>query len=542
MPSHDYPITVLPHTSRIVCDLLGASPSVASESLLRRVFPSLGPPSARFNADWQSRPAHLTPAHRNRLADLLAAQQHHPAALAAVESLRNGASAVVTGQQPVLFGGPLYTLLKAATAIARARAASAAGHPHVAIFWLATEDHDLAEVNHAELLAADSVESLRLAIPHRPGEPVGALALPPDLSALLDRAAVLLHHAPIADTLRAAYSPGATLAAAAARLFADIFAAEGLIVLDASSRELHALGAPILADAITRAPILNAALRARNAELIAAGYHAQVHVDEASASLFLLDEVTGARNALHLTPESPHFTDAAGRIHSAADLLAILRAAPERISPGALLRPVFQDFILPTSLVIGGPAELAYFAQADVLYSALLGRTTPIEHRLTATLIAPAIAAAMAKYAVDLPQALASPDDLALRIGARSLPPEGKRKLAAAGNQLATELDALTAWMRSMDESLGRSATVSASKMLYQMNRLRRMAANFELHRSQSIARAASAISLHLFPTRHPQERVLAGVQFLAIFGPALVPAVIDAAATPTSSHTALVL
>jgi len=538
MTSQHYPITVLPHASRLVSDLLGAS-SPASEPLLRRVFPALGPPESRFTSAWQRRPAALTPAHRARLADLLAAQQRHPAALAAVDQLRHGASAVVTGQQPVLFGGPLYTLLKAATAIARARAATAAGHPHVPIFWLATEDHDLAEVNHVELLAADSIESLRLAIPHRLNEPIGALALPSDVSTLVVRASELLHHAPIADALRAAYAPGVTLGAAAARLFADIFAEEGLIVLDASSRELHALGAPILASAIEQAPHLNSVLRARNAELIASGYHAQVHVDESSASLFLLDDKTGARNALHLTPGAAH---ASGRAHSAADLLAILRDAPERISPGALLRPVFQDHILPTSLVIGGPAELAYFAQAEVLYSALLHRVTPIEHRLTATLIEPAVAAAMHKHQVDLPQALASPDELAQRIGARALPPEAKRKLAAAGNTLATELDALTAWMNSMDPSLGRSANVSASKMLYQMNRLRRMAAHFELQRSQSIARAAAAISLHLFPDRHPQERVLAGVHFLARFGPALIPAVIDAAATPCTTHDALVL
>jgi len=364
------------------------------------------------------------------------------------------------------------------------------------------------------------------------------------VSNALDRAAELLAHAPVADALREAYAPGTTLAGAFARFLAGVFAAQGLIVLDASSRDFHALGATALEYAIRHAEPLQAALRQRSAALETAGYHAQVLVGENASTLFLIDEATGVRNALRLTPGTAEAAPwkAGSTTYTTAALLEILRAAPERISPNALLRPVFQDTLLPTSLYIGGPAEIAYFAQSDVLYQAILGRTTAVQARLSATLIDPAIATVMAKHEVELPQVFVSPDELAQRLGARAMPVEGKRKLAAAGNALDQELQALTAWMHTLNPSLGASADVSASKMRYQMNRLRRMAATFELQRTAAIAKHAAAISLNLFPLQHPQERIIAGVWFLARFGDDLPAALVEAAKSACNGHQAITL
>ena len=207
----------------------------------------------------------------------------------------------------------------------------------------------------------------------------------------------------------------------------------------------------------------------------------------------------------------------AGRTtYSTAELLAILEVAPERMSPNALLRPVFQDTILPVTAYVGGPAEIAYFAQSAVLYQAILGRITPVLPRLSATLVEPKIAALMERHEVILPDVMTTAEALAQRLGARAMPIEGKRKLAAAGNAMDTELSALTEYMTAMDANLGRSAGVAGNKMRYQMNRLRRMAATFELQREASLRKHAEALTLHLFPGGHPQERVVGGVWFLA--------------------------
>ena len=170
-------------------------------------------------------------------------------------------------------------------------------------------------------------------------------------------------------------------------------------------------------------------------------------------------------------------------------MIEILETTPERLSPNALLRPVFQDTVLPTAAYVGGPAEIAYFAQSAVLYEAILGRITPVLPRLSATLLETAISAVMDKDEVQLPDAMTTAEELAQRLGARAIPIEGKRKLATVGNALDIELNALTEYLAGMDASLGRAADVSGSKMRYQMNRLRRMAATFELQKQTSLAK-----------------------------------------------------
>ena len=183
-----------------------------------------------------------------------------------------------------------------------------------------------------------------------------------------------------------------------------------------------------------------------------------------------------------------------------AELLTILEEEPERLSPNALLRPVFQDAMLPTTAYVGGPAEVAYFAQSAVLYERVLGRVTPILPRLSATLIEPAIGAVMAQHEVSLPDAMRSTEELAQRLGARAMPIEAKRKLAAAGNALDEAVSAAEDYLGTLDAGLGKSAEVSASKMRYQMNRLRRLAAAFEVNKEASLKQHAEAMTLHLFP------------------------------------------
>jgi bacillithiol biosynthesis cysteine-adding enzyme BshC len=356
---------------------------------------------------------------------------------------------------------------------------------------------------------------------------------------LLEQVSELLEYAPICDWLRECYLPSAdskpTLGGAFGRLIARIFADQGLIVIDASSREFHAMGAGTLKYAIEHADELQQALIARSEELVRAGYHAQVMVAEGASQLFLLDEVTGERVALRRPSEDQW--RAGTRLFSTEDLLAILEKTPERISPNALLRPVFQDTLLPTAAYVGGPAEIAYFAQSAVLYEKILGRVTPVLPRLSATLIEPAIAAVMDKDEVRLPDAMNTADELAQRLGARAMPIEGKRKLAAAGNAMEKELSALTEYLAGMDTSLGKSAEVSGSKMLYQMNRLRRMAATYELQKEASLRKHAEAITLNIFPDGHPQERVLAGVWFLARYGEGLIERLVGEAGSQCPGH-----
>jgi bacillithiol biosynthesis cysteine-adding enzyme BshC len=553
MSAECYPIATLPHTTKLFREFLAMNESANSPV---RAWYGAEP----LGSEWM-KPAAAS-SHATALADALDAQSRAygagSATLANIAKLRAGARAVVTGQQVGLLGGPLLTLLKAATAIARTKQATAeTGIEHVPIFWLATEDHDLEEVDQVSLLSKSAVETLRLGAKPTPyAAPVGNILLDTSIDALLDRASDLLHHAPICNLLRECYASQPanngvpTFASAFARLMTRLFAEHGLIVMDAAGREFHSLGAPTLRFAIEHAEEMEAALLARTAELEAAGYHAQVLVKPGASLLFLISEVEGTlgvknRQALHRLPDGSWQagTGNSATSYATAELLAILNSAPERLSPNALLRPVFQDTILPTTAYIGGPAEVAYFAQSAVLYQRILGRITPILPRLSATLVEPSIGVMMAQHEVSLPDAMRSTEELAQRLGARALPIEAKRRLADAGNALDHALTAAQEYLAKLDASLTRSAEVSASKMRYQMGRLRRLAATFELHRESSLRKHAEAISLHLFPNAHPQERVLAGVWFLAAWESAhgnssgLIARLVEEAASQQPSH-----
>lgn len=530
MSAECYPITVLPHVTQLYRDYL----AMAEESRVQDWYG--GNP---FSGGWMHQKAPAVPG-RGKLADALYAQSVSlnagPLALGNIEKLRHGARAVVTGQQVALFGGPVLTLLKAATAVARAAEATAAtGIEHVPVFWLASEDHDLAEVDQVSLLTKASVETLTARIKTTPSLPVGNIPLGAGVEAAVERASELLGYAPVCDQLRDFYTADATLGQAFARFMANVFREQGLIVMDAAGRDFHSLGAPVLREAIERAEELEAALVDRTAELARNGYHAQVLVKSNYSLLFLVDETTNERLALRRLPDG--LWKAGGKGYSTGELLQILEKTPERISPNALLRPVFQDAVLPTAAYIGGPAEIAYFAQSAVLYDRIAGRITPVLPRLSATLIEPALSEVMTRYELSLPDLLTTAEVLAQRLGARAMPISTKRKLAAVGIAMETELSALTEYLSGMDEGLGRTAAVSGSKMLYQMNRLRRLAATFELQKEAGLRKHADALTLNLFPDGHPQERLLGAVWFLARHGNGLIDRLVAEAKNICPGH-----
>ena len=529
-----YPMSALPNITRLYADYLAMADAPAAVRNWYGAEP--------LGSGWMGRDVAIS--HPGAIADALRTQSLSfgagDAALKNIELLRGGARAVVTGQQVGLFGGPLLTILKAATAIARAKEATVAtGIPHVPIFWLATEDHDLAEVDQVKLLSKHAVETLRIGLADA-ANPVGGITLGPEIEKSLNQASELLAYAPVCDLLRECYTPEATLGSAFARFMARLFASHGLIVMDAADPDFHALGKSVFRAAIERAAELEEALIARTHELASGGYHAQVLVKPGSSLLFLIDNATGVRNLLRRVADN--LWKAGTHTYSTAELLGILDSKPQRLSPNALLRPVFQDTILPTAAYVGGPAEIAYFAQSEVLYRAILGRLTPVLPRLSGTLIEPAIATIMAKDEVSLEDIFNAKtvDALAHLLGARAMPIEEKRKLAAVGTAMDDELIALTTYLAAVDESLGRSALVSASKMRYQMNRLRRMAATFEVQKQASLTKHAEAMVLHLFPGAHPQERVIAGAYFLAQCGDGLIDRLVHEAGEMCLGHSVI--
>jgi bacillithiol biosynthesis cysteine-adding enzyme BshC len=310
----------------------------------------------------------------------LVAQNAHlpasPARDAHLAALGRGAAVVITGQQVGLFLGPLYTIYKAATAVALARTLTAVvGAPVVPMFWLQTEDHDLPEIASlgvpglaaCETIAAPVDADNRISIAHR--------VLPPEVAGCLDRLTDVLGDGVLArdhvERLRRHYRAGAPWAAAFAGVLAELFAAEGLVVIDPRDPVLAAETSAVHARALDLAAPIASAMIARGAELERAGRHVQIYVRPgAPLSFFHPDGALGPRVRLEPAGTAAFSEVGSGAVHDRASLLAALAADPRRFSTSALLRPIVQDTLLPTLAYVGGPAELAYFAQLGPVYAA----------------------------------------------------------------------------------------------------------------------------------------------------------------------------
>ncbi len=523
----------IPHTSNIFRDFLSYSPHI------RKFYPTQ--PDAAHIAAF-AKTVKQDPSRQARVADALERQNRtwgaSEATLQNIERLKNGAFAVVTGQQVGLFGGPLLSLLKAASVLALARQVQALGVECVPVFWMASEDHDLAEVNQTLMLTHD-FEQAPFTAPTDgiTGAPVANLRFAKGTNDIVAEVAALLGDSPAADYLRESYVEGETFSNAYAKLYARIFAGHGLILLDPADPELHQIAAPLFADAIRRAGELDDALLARNRELQAGKYHEQVKVTAESTPLFGL--VDGARVSIHRANGGFRL----GRESLSPDeLLQRIETAPESVNANVLLRPVLQDYWLPTLAYIGGPAEIAYFAQVGVVYEKLLGRVTPVVSRMSATLIEPRIEKLLLKYQVQLPELFHGEYELRDCLAKRSLPPELKQNFQDGRRVVQEATERVSQSLQKLDPTLVEAAGRATNKMMYQLDRLERRAAKAELRRTEILIRHAAQIENSLFPHKTLQEREIGSLYFYAKYGPGLIDRLVELAQTRCPEHKVLVL
>jgi bacillithiol biosynthesis cysteine-adding enzyme BshC len=521
----------IPHTTRIFSDFLSYTPEI------RKFFPT--PPDVAHVAAF----AKSVPRDRERqscVADTLEKQNRAWGAseptLRNIQRLRDGAFAVVTGQQVGLFGGPLMSLFKAASVLALAKQVEQSGVECVPVFWLATEDHDLDEVNQALLLTHDfQLTPFTAKTAGVTGAPVAHIRFAEGTNELAAEAAKLLGESLAADYLRESYAEGETFSNAFAKLYTRIFRDQGLIFLDPADPDLHGIAAPLFVDALHRSAELDQAVLERNQELRDHGYHEQVKVTPESTPLFAL--VDGVRVPVQLANGA--FAIAKKSV-SAEELQKRIETAPENFSANVLLRPVLQDYWLPTLAYIGGPAEIAYFAQAAVVYEKLLGRVTPILPRMSATLIEPRIERLLNKYEVELPELFHGECQLRDCLATRSLPAELKQDFEQARLAVESSMQRVSQSLQTLDPTLVEAGGRAASKMRYQVNRLEKRAAQAELRRTEILSRHAAQIENALYPNKSLQEREIGGLYFYANHGPELINRLIELAQARCPEHKVL--
>jgi bacillithiol biosynthesis cysteine-adding enzyme BshC len=461
----------------------------------------------------------LPAAARARLVEAFGVQN---AGSAALEKLAQpGTVAVVTGQQVGLFSGPCYTIYKVLHAVRLAAWLSENEIPAVPVFWLATEDHDFAEVNHA-FVFDPAHRPHRLEMRRTASEqPVGGVTLQnPPIEELRAALAGLPFADEVIGEVEASYTTGSTMGQAFQTLLRRLLKKFDILYLDPMLPAFRELAAPALRTAVESAPELSQAVLERNRELLDAGYHAQVHVEETTSLVFLLEN--GKRLGLR--------RHGADYVHNSRRFTtAELASRAASLSPNALLRPVIQDSMLPTVAYIGGPAEVAYLAQSAVIYRALLGRMPVAVPRTGFTILDSRSDKLMDRYRLSLTDFFHGETALRERIAARLIPASLTSSAQAAQAAVNASVAKLHAELTGFDPTLAKALEGSAKKIRYQMEKMARKAGREALRRDERAAADASYLYGLVFPERTLQERLYSMLPFLAKHGPDLLDSIYGA-------------
>ena len=496
------------------------------------------------DAAWQALIAARTRPDRGRAAigRLVGAQQRArgapESAIEAAARLDDPRSvAVVTGQQAGLFGGPLYTLLKAVSAIRLARHVERVfGVSGVPVFWVDAEDHDLDEIRTCGVLDADQAfTTVALTTAAPPGTPAAAVRLGREIEPALDALAAALPEtdftAGVLGDLRRAYANGSGLVTAFATWIEQLLGRHGLVVFDAADPAAKPLAADLFAREIASAGTSTSLARAAGDRLRDAGFHAQVDPPANGVALFLQD---GGRRAIRVDGDRLRAGDEA---LDRTAWLDRLRADAASFSPNVLLRPIVQDRLFPTVCYVAGPNELAYLAQLKPVY-AHFGVPMPlVAPRLSATLVDPAVMKFLRRTEIAL-ATLQPQDESALnRLLGAQLPAAVEQALDAAGDAIRDRMAAVAAAVAEVDPTLTGAAESTRGRMERDLGNLQNKVVQAAKRRHQTLRRQFTRAQSQIFPHGSPQERAIGGICFLNRYGDTLLDRLLSDTTLDTSRH-----
>lgn len=440
-----------------------------------------------------------------------------------LDRLAGGAAAIVTGQQVGLFSGPALTIYKALSAIRCADEMMRHGIDAVPIFWLATTDHDLAEVNETFWSTRTGLARYELKTdPAAEGKCVGQIPLGNSIEATVQAAAQTLDGLAaeeVGQVLRESYAPGETYGSAFGKLLARLLAGRGILLLDPQDAKFDRLSTPVFHAAIEASDDLRASLLERSRALEEAGYHAQVKVTDGSTLLFC--SVEGRREPLHVQKDGS-FSAGSLRL-SKTELLSTLEKTPEAFTASALLRPVVQDTILPTAALIGGPAEIAYLAQSQVVYAKLLGRMPAVLPRASFTIVEQPIARFLDQYGLDIRDAFGGRQHMRAKMEQKALPDDLTKKFDRDEESLRRIVRGYREPLERLDATLLGSVETTEEKIAGVLLKLKEKVGRAENFRSGVIDRHEKILLDSLYVNHELQERHLSLLPHLAAHGPQLL-------------------
>jgi len=430
--------------------------------------------------------------------------------------LEKGAVAIVTGQQVGLFSGPAYAIYKALTAVQIAEELTRSGIPAVPVFWMATEDHDLDEVRTATWFDQGKLRRFELPVVEA-GRPVGGISLGAEVESFAREAAELLSDQGsdlLAEYLRESYRPGETYGSAFARLFTRLFAQQGLILMDPLDQGLHRVATPLYQHALGERDAVNEKLLQRGKDLDRVGFDAQVKVTSRSTLLFYLGD--GVRQVI--TASNGKF-QAGDKSWPRDELIHLTHAEPGKFSPNALFRPVVQDYLLPTAAYVGGPAEISYFAQSEVIYRHLLGRMPVMLPRAGFTLVDAKAAKLLRRYGLTVEDVWAGPQSLRHKMEGASVPKGLSKTFERDQKQIQKMLTQLGKQIAKLDPTLKGTVERAKQRIEFHLEKLRQKAGKAQDQKAGLILAHMQYLESLLYPHKALQSRELCLLPFLARWG-----------------------
>jgi bacillithiol biosynthesis cysteine-adding enzyme BshC len=445
--------------------------------------------------------------------------------------VEEGGYLVSTGQQPGLFSGPLYSLYKALTAVRLASALEKGlGRPVLPLFWVASEDHDWAEVDHTHLVDRENeIRTIRVATPDGPpNRPLHRITLEGVLEPTLDEFLQLLpdteFSAQYIKLVRDCYGSGNTLPEGFSSLMEGLLSQLPILFVDASDPGLKEASQPVLFRELDHAEEHEFLLSRVASHLEMDGYHVQVPILKGGVNLFL--EGPEGRDRLYRDGRGFRL-HRSGQNLSAEDVRTRAQHDPSLLSPNVLLRPVVENTVFPVISYVAGPGETAYYAQLKEMFEAFGIRMPVIQPRFSATLVESKIGKVLEKFHLPLEAMHRPHHELAGEIAREEVPAEVRKALGELRGAVGKGSGALLSAAREVDPTLKGPVTHARNAAFAAFDEAERKILQAVKRENEIALDQLEKAQKHLFPFGKPQERALNAFYYLSRYGPELIPALL---------------